>query len=60
MQIDGKHLGIRLEDVLLMTENGYENLSASVPIEISDIEKTMKQPGLSDHKSGRAGFAAVK
>jgi Xaa-Pro aminopeptidase len=41
-------LGIRLEDVLLMTETGYENLSAFVPIEMSDIEKLMAEPGLSD------------
>jgi Xaa-Pro aminopeptidase len=48
MQIPSKHLGIRLEDVLLMTETGYENLSAFVPIEMSDIEKLMAEPGLSD------------
>jgi Xaa-Pro aminopeptidase len=48
MQIPSRHLGIRLEDVLLMTETGYENLSAFVPIEMSDIEKLMAEPGLSD------------
>ena len=37
---------IRLEDVILMTETGYENLSAFVPIEIAAIEKLMAQPGL--------------
>jgi len=26
MQIPSLHLGIRLEDVILMTETGYENL----------------------------------
>src|SRR5205823_547254 len=41
MQIAGEHLGIRLEDMLLITETGYENLSAFVPLEIADIEKTM-------------------
>jgi Xaa-Pro aminopeptidase len=46
--INDEHLGIRLEDVILITETGYENLSAFVPIEIADIEKTMAQPGLSD------------
>ena len=34
--------------MLLITEAGYENLSAFVPIEIADIEKLMAQPGLSD------------
>jgi Xaa-Pro aminopeptidase len=47
MQIEEEHLGIRLEDMLLITPTGYENLSAFVPIEIADIEKTMAEPGLS-------------
>jgi Xaa-Pro aminopeptidase len=48
MQIDDERLGIRLEDMILITEKGYENLSAFVPIEIADIEKLMAEPGLSD------------
>ena len=39
MRIEEDHLGLRLEDMLLITETGYENLSAFVPIEIGDIEK---------------------
>jgi Xaa-Pro aminopeptidase len=46
MQIPDEHIGIRLEDMILVTAGGYENLSASVPIEIADIEKTMAEPGL--------------
>ncbi len=41
--------GIRLEDMLLITETGCENLSAFVPIEIDAIEKLVAEPGLSDH-----------
>jgi Xaa-Pro aminopeptidase len=41
-----EHLGVRLEDMILITETGYENLSGAVPIEIADIEKTMREPGL--------------
>ncbi len=41
MTIADEHIGIRLEDMILITESGYENLSASVPIEIADIERTM-------------------
>lgn len=48
MTIPEEHIGIRLEDVILMTENGYENLSAFVPVEIADIERLMAEPGLSD------------
>ena len=39
MRIDDERLGIRLEDMILITETGYENISAFVPIEIADIEK---------------------
>jgi Xaa-Pro aminopeptidase len=50
MTIPDEHIGIRLEDVILITETGYENLSAFVPVEIADIEKLMAEPGLSDKK----------
>jgi len=37
---------IRLEDVILITETGYENLSANLPMEIDAIEAVMREPGL--------------
>lgn len=40
-RIEEEHLGIRLEDMILITDTGYENLSAFVPIEIDDIERWM-------------------
>lgn len=43
LRMEGERTGIRLEDVILITETGYENLSAFVPIEIADIEKAMAQ-----------------
>ena len=41
MQIPDEHLGLRLEDMILITDTGYENLSAFVPIEVAEIEKAM-------------------
>ena len=37
---------VRLEDVILVTETGYENMSSFVPVEIEDIERLMAEPGL--------------
>lgn len=46
MQIPELGLGMRLEDALLITETGYENMSAFVPVEIEAIEQLMKErPG---------------
>jgi Xaa-Pro aminopeptidase len=49
MQLEDEHLGIRLEDMILMTSSGYENLSAFVPVGIDAIERLMAQPGLSEY-----------
>ena len=43
MRLEDEHLGVRLEDMILITETGYENLSAFVPIEVRDIEKLMAE-----------------
>jgi hypothetical protein len=32
--------------MILVTDAGYENLSASVPIEVDEIERTMQEPGM--------------
>jgi Xaa-Pro aminopeptidase len=37
---------IRLEDVILITDTGYENLSSFVPVEIDEIEKLMAETGM--------------
>jgi Xaa-Pro aminopeptidase len=50
MTIPDEHIGIRLEDVVLITATGYENLSTFVPVEIADIEKLMTEPGMSEKK----------
>jgi len=52
MRMEEEHLGLRLEDIILITESGYENLSAFVPVEIADIEALMATDhGLSDAHS---------
>jgi Xaa-Pro aminopeptidase len=36
---------VRLEDVILITPRGYENLSAMAPVDAADIEKLMAETG---------------
>jgi Xaa-Pro aminopeptidase len=48
MIIPDEKLGMRLEDVILITDKGYENLSAFVPVEIDEIEKLMAETGISE------------
>ena len=47
-RLEDERLGVRLEDMILITERGYENLSSFVPIEVKDIERLMAERGLSD------------
>ena len=35
-------IGIRIEDDLLITKNGFENISTAIPREIKEIERLMK------------------
>jgi Xaa-Pro aminopeptidase len=44
MQIPELGLGMRLEDAILITANGYENLSADLPVDVDAIEKLMREP----------------
>jgi Xaa-Pro aminopeptidase len=39
---------VRLEDMILITETGYENLSAFVPVEVADIERLMAEAGFAE------------
>ena len=41
---------VRLEDMILITATGYENLSAFVPMEIDAIEKLMAEPGFAEKR----------
>jgi Xaa-Pro aminopeptidase len=39
---------VRLEDMILITDSGYENLSSFVPVEVADIEKLMAETGFAE------------
>lgn len=41
--IHDKHIGIRIEDDILVTENGYEVLTKDAPKEIDEIESLMRE-----------------
>jgi len=41
-----ENLGVRVEDTILITEDGCENLTAGIPRTVSEIEAMMKKPGI--------------
>ena len=43
-----KNLGVRIEDTILVTKDGYEVLSKDMPKEISEIEKLMAEKGITE------------
>ncbi len=46
MRIDEERLYIRIEDTVLVTENGMENFTGGAPTELDDVEKLMKEEGI--------------
>jgi Xaa-Pro aminopeptidase len=39
---------IRVEDTVVVTEDGIENLTADAPLELEDVEALIEEPGLLD------------
>jgi Xaa-Pro aminopeptidase len=52
LTIPDERVYIRLEDVILVTDKGYENLSGFAPVEPDAIEKLMAEPGLAERPRG--------
>ena len=48
LTIADERIYIRMEDPVVITDTGFEHLSAGLPMEIDDIEKVMKEPGIAD------------
>jgi Xaa-Pro aminopeptidase len=46
MWIEEEHLYVRIEDVVVVTEDGIDNLSEFVPSEPDEIEKLMQEEGV--------------
>lgn len=51
---------IRLEDVILITPTGYENMSAFVPMEVDAIEKLMAETGFAEKARSTSDSASRK
>jgi Xaa-Pro aminopeptidase len=49
------HLYVRVEDTVLVTEDGVENLTGFVPLELAEVEALMQEPGLLQWWSQHSG-----
>lgn len=52
--IPEEHLYIRIEDIVVITASGAENLSAFVPSSKADVEKTIREEGLTKFRPARS------
>ena len=48
--IPEERLYVRIEEVAVVTSTGVENMSAFVPTTIKEIEKTIKQKGITEFR----------
>ena len=53
LTIPEDHVYIRLEDMLLITPTGYENMSGFVPVDPDAIERLMAEPGIAQYTPKR-------
>jgi Xaa-Pro aminopeptidase len=50
LQLDDRKIHIRLEDTVLLTESGAENLTAEVPAELDQVYALVKERGVNSRK----------
>jgi len=55
LEVAEKKVHLRLEDTVLITDNGAENLTAAVPAEIEPLYALIRQRGVSAQSVGTAG-----
>jgi len=48
LTIQDERIYVRLEDAIVITPSGIEHLSSGLPMEIDQIERLMREPGLAD------------
>lgn len=60
LRVPEDEIYVRLEDMLLITATGVENLSAVAPVEIDAIEALMKEPGLLERYRRHLAHDAVR
>lgn len=59
LRVPEEQVYLRLEDMLLVTETGVENLSGFVPSDIDAIERLMREPGILQRYPRASAPAAV-
>jgi len=60
MTIPDDRVYIRLEDVILITPGGYENLSAMAPVEAADVERLMAETGFAKQRRTTSNSPVVR
>ncbi|HKJ86329.1 MAG TPA: aminopeptidase P N-terminal domain-containing protein [Spirochaetia bacterium] len=46
MRVDEERMYIRVEDTIVVTEDGVENFTSDAPLELDDVEALMKEEGM--------------